>query len=149
LLKSLTKVTESDDQSVRSEAVRTLSHLVSWEDGIAIMTKAATDENPDVRGTAIEFLATAGAKAKDALPQLLAAAKDDEYPGIRTQALAALSNFDLDSKTALPILRKALKDDSHEVRMAALGVAAKLGPQAKDLVAPLSELLKKADKLEE
>jgi HEAT repeat protein len=92
---------------------------------LPLMREALTDRNPLVRKRAVALLGELGRDAR--VGGLLLEALEERDPRVREEALAALTRR---GEAALPALEKALDHERSRIRLGALEVIARLGPQA-------------------
>ncbi len=97
-----------------------------------------------VREQAAMALATVGAKAAAAIPDLAAGLKDPD-PAIRSAFLTTLAAIGPESAGALPAIAKALGDPVDSVRCSASHAVGMLGPTAKMTVPLLVQNLQRED----
>jgi HEAT repeat protein len=140
----------------RQLAIRALSELAPDETVVPALVGVLKDKNIENRRLAAASLGAMGAKAREAVPALIAMLQEEEapdqaeklpplemFPGQRgmgmESAARALGEIGPDAAAAVPALLQALK--SNATRSAAARSLGKIGPAAKSAVPALIELL--------
>jgi len=95
---------------------------------LALLTWALSNENWSDRREAAYQLGRIGAKAKDAVPALIATLGDSDS-GVRETAALALGEIGPEAKAAVPALIQALGDEDEGVREGAAIVLGDIGPE--------------------
>jgi HEAT repeat protein len=132
-LPALKKALEHEDGGVRAAALAAISAIDAKP--MALLTRMlADDDEPGVRRTAADGLASLGPKAKPAMGALIKALADR---GVTGSADLALKNIGSD---AVGPLVKAMKDNPFRGRI--ILILAEMGPKAKAAVPALIPLLK-------
>jgi len=113
-----------DDDSVRANSSLALGAIGSAASADLIV--AVRSANKEVRGSAFRALEAMGPEAVDVLPDLIAMFGDPDFEARQgaTQVLIAIG------PATVPAARRALADPNPKIRMAALELLGKLGPQA-------------------
>ncbi|MBI3270477.1 MAG: HEAT repeat domain-containing protein [Planctomycetes bacterium] len=141
------------DPALRFLAAEVLRRVDAPE-AVAALRRALQAPSPDVRKLAAKTLAAMGARAAEALPELLVAAREREA-SVRAAALRALGRIGpagLASAVAggrpdpMPVLFDALRSGQEpEVRRAAAGAIRALAPPARSAAPVLLDLLRESD----
>jgi len=130
---------KSNDVNVRNQAMSELVRI--GEPAVGAVSKEAKQGNAADRGSAIAVLSLIGPAAKEAVPTLLVAMQDMDST-VATNAALALGRI---GSPAASGLVQALKNSNPRVRGLALGAIKHLGPDAKDAVPVLIEMVKKTN----
>ncbi|NQT90763.1 MAG: HEAT repeat domain-containing protein, partial [Candidatus Omnitrophica bacterium] len=137
-VKKLIEALKDKNDDVRRSAAEALGEIGSdAKSAISALTEALKDENGDVRVYAAEALGEIGPAAKSAIPALTEALKD-EGMYVRFSAAEALSKI----KSTISPLIEALKDKDWIVRVLVAQTLGEMGPEAKDAIPALTEVLK-------
>ncbi|MBI3272018.1 MAG: HEAT repeat domain-containing protein [Planctomycetes bacterium] len=141
------------DPALRFLAAELLRRIEAPE-AVAALRRALQAPSPDVRRLAAKALAAMGARASEALPELLVAARDREA-SVREAALCALGRIGTAGLAGavaggrpdpMPVLFDALRSGQEpEVRRAAAKALLALGPPARTAAPVLLDLLREAD----
>jgi HEAT repeat protein len=145
VLPVLAKALQDSDVEVRRLAALAIRQLETEGTSVPALAKFLTNEHedPDTRSIALEVFLNLGAKAKAAVPALLAAAKDRNV-AIRQRTLDALAAIKPEPATIVPVLTMALADKDQQVRRSAARMVETLGASAKEAVPALIAALKNA-----
>ena len=109
---------ESEDESLRREAVLALRHLKSSRATKNLLAKAQNDASADVRRTAIEVLAER--EGRDAQRMVRDRARHDRDPSVRHSAIAALGQHSHKNRANRRVLEEvAAEDPTPELRQLA------------------------------
>jgi HEAT repeat protein len=135
------------DNEIRHYAVAALNRVLKhnqWTEeshaAVALLIEAATDEDADLRLSAVKALG----KIRGVLPAILSplcAALGDSDKDIRWAAAAALGDHGDGAHPAVPALCAALADSYLHVRVAAAVSLGKIGPKAVDAIPALTVAL--------
>jgi HEAT repeat protein len=138
------------DNEVRHYAVAALNRLLEhnralqWTEeshaAVALLAEAATDEDADLRLSAVKALGKIRGVLPAILPALCAALGDSDKD-VRWAAAAALGDHGDGAHPAVPALCPALADSYLQVRVAAAGSLGKIGPKAMDAIPALTAAL--------
>ncbi len=120
------------------------------EDVPKYLTQLKTSQNAADRAKAAEMLGKRGGiNAKDveeAVEPLRVSLQKDIDARVRAAAAGALGDIHAEADTTVPILIDRMKNDAKmDVKMAIVVALGQYGPDAKDAVGPLKDLLKKFD----
>lgn len=135
---------KSSDPSVRWQAAEALGQLGQRHPRAVVraLSRAASDEDLDVRLQAVASLSVLKQFAEPAVPALGTALQDKDSD-LRRQAALALAAVGPAAEEAVPILGKTLKDPNANVRLAAIGALQSIGPDSTraldDLLAGLKD----------
>jgi HEAT repeat protein len=118
-LRPLQSALQSDDATVRREALRGIGKLVHRapiEPASVLPDLIGGMSDPDggVRAVAATYLGIVKAGANEAVPVLTAALEDPDA-GVRLAAATALEAFGHEAQPALPALKKAVTDRNEDV----------------------------------
>ena len=105
----LVRLLEDPDASVRAQALESLFIIGIPQTAIPQISRCLMDADKVVQRSALDCLARVGDKARDALPQMIAALSNDQLIAEAAHALAALGP---DAAAAVPDLVRVLA--SHE-----------------------------------
>lgn len=135
----------STDAKVRLEAIQHLIHSDLSPHLLPEMRALFKDADGGVRSTAATAVGNQGAKAKAAIPELIAQLEQDKVKEARETAARALGRIGKaapDDRTAVKPLKKAGADDADPVtRTVALGALAMMGEDVPGQVAALRKFL--------
>jgi HEAT repeat protein len=98
------------------------------------LMEALKSKSPGVREQAIQSFQNIGGDGKDAAPALLEILQNDPEPNLKQQALYALQNVGGDPKLMLPGLKKMIEDKDASLRLTALQIIWRYGPDAIELI---------------
>jgi RNA polymerase sigma factor (sigma-70 family) len=146
---AVTTALQDEDPDIRRRAVVALRNIDPEGMSASALAKVVTDDDADVRYTAIQLLGIWGPKARVATPQLLTAAVKAPNLSSRRMALIALRALKPDATTLLPTLEEALKDKEQGVRQEAIAILGEMRAEARDAVPDLVAVLKRSDNSEE
>src|ERR1019366_3848340 len=109
-----------------------------------------TSKNAADRAKAAEMLGKRGGinanDVEDAVEPLKKALEKDKDADVRAKAARALGTIHADAEGTVPLLIGRLKDDSAmAVKMASVVALGQFGPDAKDALPPLREMMAKFD----
>jgi HEAT repeat protein len=94
------------------------------------LVKAAEDDDPDLRLSAVKVLGQIRGEPVLSLPALCSALRDDEDRDVRWAAALALGEYGEVAAPVVPELIAALGDDDVQVRVGAATALGKIGPMA-------------------
>lgn len=109
---------KDQDSGVRLGAATffvTLGHKFGPEVKMAVPALVSALQDPLVRETAFQALASIGPEAESAIPALSDKLRDQE-PWVRSDAATVLASIGPDAKAAVPALISALRDPDEDVR---------------------------------
>jgi HEAT repeat protein len=132
------------ERAVRDRRNRAAELADSEFGAVPALIEMLKDEDNGVRAVAADSLARYGAKAKDAVPDLVAMLKDKKRGSERgrSSAARALGAIGPEAKTAIPALAELLRDRDEDVRCAAITGLSGMGSAS---VPILLDLLKDKD----
>jgi HEAT repeat protein len=113
---------------------------VAAEEVLALLERAAIDENAQTRCSAIGSMGRIRFPPGQVLDALMNAMRDSE-PNVRAAAAMALGRVHSDRDTAVATLRTMLMDENLYVRKAAVQALGRLGPDARPALADLRTML--------
>lgn len=116
---------------------------VSANPSVADVRKALTDENPNIRWTAIESVESLGAKTGELGLDLVNVAIYDQEPVIRDAAACKLKTVVTDWPIVISILQKALASDDRMIVQATCFALSECGEHAKVAIPEIGEALRR------
>jgi len=138
IVPGLARALDDADRSARMESVKILARCDPGADGVlSALRKTLRDEDSAVGNAACKALGNFGAAAKEAVPDLWAAAK--KGGGLSSQAIDMLG---LIGEAAVPVLIEGLENpDNSGLRMKCVLALGNIGPKAAKAVPALIKML--------
>ncbi len=115
-------------------------------DAIAFFADCLTYTNPQVRRVSAQRLGFMRAKARPAVPQLIAALKDEDR-STRKYAARSLGFIDHESEHILGLLIPMLDDPDYHVRSGVASGIAEFGPRAQSVVPKLTKMAQETNEV--
>jgi HEAT repeat protein len=137
----LRRVLRDEDKWVRYLAASALVGIDPdyGETVLPVLVELLRDE--EMQRHAMDVVTIIGPRAKDAVPELVAALKaESKY--VRLKAAATLWLVRQRSDDAIAVLRQGMADENYEIRAAAAFRAGRIGPRARKMIPDLSALLR-------
>ena len=106
---------------------------------LPVLQRYLQHSDPQVRGYAAQAIARMGKQARPALSTLVAAPSDPDH-AVRMALCDSLEAMNADTASYVPQLIQLLASDSRQVRMRAMRLLLKLGPQVRPYVSQLQQL---------
>jgi HEAT repeat protein len=140
-LPQLLEALKDPEIEVRCNVVYSLADLAKdFPEAIPMIIGGLQDEDSKVRVTATIKLGHLGSLAKSAIPSLLKMVKDEDWK-IRSRSIETLQEIGYRDKLFITLLINALKDNDNRVRKSAALVLGIIGPDAKDALPALLEVM--------
>lgn len=127
--------------ATRMAATRILGNVPTSPETLSMLAERLSDEDTQVRLSAMKALAR---KGRDAVEPLTAQLRASD-PGVRSRAAETLGDLQRNGSSAVPPLIEALKDSEPAVRAAAARALGKIGPEATSAVPALRDAAKDSD----